>query len=158
MSFVQDRATWHDMSQGPIQQTGSPLDVAIDGKAFLVVQTPRGERYTRNGALQINNIGELVTADGYQVIGESGPIMFQPTDRDIAISKDGTIKVREGNNAQTDSQRGQAPPCDLRQAAAVAEGRRRHFRGAGGRHAPSRQSRASCRARSRNRTCARSSR
>ena len=43
-------------------QTGNPLDVAIDGDAFLVVQTPRGERYTRNGALQINATGELVTA------------------------------------------------------------------------------------------------
>ena len=61
MSFVQDRATWHDMSQGTVQQTGNPLDVAIDGDGFLVVQTPRGERYTRNGALQINATGELVT-------------------------------------------------------------------------------------------------
>ena len=43
VSFVQDRSTWHDMSQGPLQQTGSPLDVAVDGAAFLVVETPRGE-------------------------------------------------------------------------------------------------------------------
>jgi flagellar basal-body rod protein FlgF len=107
VSFVQDRATWHDMSAGPLQQTGNPLDVAIDGAAFLVVQTPRGERYTRNGAFQINNSGELVTAEGYQVMGESGPITFQPKDRNIAISQDGTISVREGSNAQTESQRGQ---------------------------------------------------
>ena len=57
VSFVQDRATWLDLSQGPVQQTGNPLDVAISGNAFLTVQTPRGERYTRNGALQINNPG-----------------------------------------------------------------------------------------------------
>ena len=54
VSFVRDRGTWHDLSPGPIEKTGNPLDVAIDGNAFLVVQTPRGERYTRNGALQIN--------------------------------------------------------------------------------------------------------
>ena len=54
VSFVRDRGTWHDMSQGAIEHTGNPLDVAIDGNGFLVVQTPRGERYTRNGALQIN--------------------------------------------------------------------------------------------------------
>src|SRR5262249_45598531 len=58
MSYVLDRATWHDMGQGSIQQTGNPLDVAIDGKAFIAVQTPQGERYTRNGALQINARGQ----------------------------------------------------------------------------------------------------
>ena len=101
ISFVHDRATWMDLSQGPLERTGNPLDVAINGKGYLAVQTPRGERYTRNGALQINNSGELVTAEGYQVMGESGPITFQPKDRNIAISQDGTISVREGNNAQT---------------------------------------------------------
>ncbi|HXZ47335.1 MAG TPA: flagellar basal-body rod protein FlgF [Pseudolabrys sp.] len=107
VSFVQDRATWVDMSQGPLERTGNSLDVAIDGRGFLAVQTPRGERYTRNGALQINNNGELVTSEGYQVLGSSGPITFQPNDRNITISEDGTISVREGNNAATESQRGQ---------------------------------------------------
>ncbi|HXX06993.1 MAG TPA: flagellar basal-body rod protein FlgF [Pseudolabrys sp.] len=107
VSFVQDRATWVDMSQGPLERTGNPLDVAIDGRGFLAVQTPRGERYTRNGALQINNNGELVTSEGFQVLGGSGPITFQPKDRNITISEDGTISVREGNNAATESQRGQ---------------------------------------------------
>jgi flagellar basal body rod protein FlgG len=95
------------MGQGPLERTGNSLDVAIDGRGFLAVQTPRGERYTRNGALQINNNGELVTSEGYQVLGASGPIVFQPKDRNITISEDGTISVREGNNAATDSQRGQ---------------------------------------------------
>ena len=107
VSFVQDRATWVDLSQGPLERTGNPLDVAVDGKGFLVVQTPRGERYTRNGALQINSTGELVTSEGYQVLGESGPITFQPKDRNITISEDGTISAQEGNNTATESQRGQ---------------------------------------------------
>jgi flagellar basal-body rod protein FlgF len=106
VSFVQDRATWVDLSQGPLERTNNPLDVAVNGKGYLVVQTPRGERYTRNGALQINNTGELVTSEGYKVLGESGPITFQPKDRSIAISEDGTISAREGSNT-TDSQRGQ---------------------------------------------------
>ena len=105
VSFVQDRATWLDLSQGPVQQTGNPLDVAISGDAFLAVQTPRGERFTRNGALQINNAGQLVTSEGLQVVGENGPIVFQANDRDISISTDGTISVREGKNS-TDSLRG----------------------------------------------------
>src|SRR5262245_10865643 len=57
LSFVLDRATWHNLGQGPVQQTGNPLDVAIDSDAFLAVETPQGERYTRNGALQINSRG-----------------------------------------------------------------------------------------------------
>ncbi|HET9715330.1 MAG TPA: flagellar basal-body rod protein FlgF [Pseudolabrys sp.] len=107
VSFVQDRATWIDLSAGALERTNNPLDVAVDGRGFLVVQTPRGERYTRNGGLQINSNGELVTAEGYQVLGESGPITFQPKDQQITISSDGTISVREGENAATESQRGQ---------------------------------------------------
>lgn len=106
VSFVHDRATWHDLSQGAVQQTGSPLDVAIDGQGFLVVQTPRGERYTRNGALQLNATGELVTSEGYKVLGDGGPIQFQPADRNIAISKDGTISASEGASAKESSLRG----------------------------------------------------
>ena len=105
MSFVLDRGLWHDMSQGPVAHTGNPLDVAIDGNAFLVVQTPRGERYTRNGALQINATGQLVTGEGDPVLGDSGPITFQPNDRQVSISRDGTISVREGTS-NADSARG----------------------------------------------------
>jgi flagellar basal-body rod protein FlgF len=105
VSFVQDRGVWHDMSQGPIERTGNSLDVAVDGNAFLVVQTPRGERYTRNGSMQINPTGQLVTSDGNPVLGDGGPISLQPTDRQVSISRDGTISVREGN-AKVDSARG----------------------------------------------------
>lgn len=73
---------------------------------MLVVQTPRGERYTRAGSLQVNNLGELVTLAGDKVMGDSGPIVLQPTDRDISITKNGTIKVREGQSLNSDSTRG----------------------------------------------------
>jgi flagellar basal-body rod protein FlgF len=116
VSFVQDRATWINLSQGPLERTGNSLDVAIEGSGFLVVQTPRGERYTRNGALQINANGELVTSAGYQVLGDSGPITFQPKDRNITISEDGTISVREGDNNKTESQRGKLRMAGFAQA------------------------------------------
>jgi flagellar basal-body rod protein FlgF len=106
LNFVNDRGTWRDLTQGPIQQTGSPLDVAINGQGYLVVQTPEGERYTRNGALQIDPQGQLVTAAGFPVLGENGPIVFQPTDRDVAISADGRVTVSEPNVSNTESQRG----------------------------------------------------
>jgi flagellar basal-body rod protein FlgF len=118
ISFVRDRATWVDMSQGSIERTGNPLDVAIDGRGFLAVQTPNGERYTRNGAMQVNAAGELVTSEGYQVLGEAGPIILQPKDRDISISDDGTISVREGSSATTEALRGK-----LRVVSFAQEGR-----------------------------------
>jgi flagellar basal-body rod protein FlgF len=106
LSYVQDRATWHDFKPGPLRQTGNALDVAIEGDAFLVVQTPRGERYTRNGALQINATGQLVTSEGYEVQSDGGPIVLQNTDSDIAIADDGTIRVRESGDSRTDVLRG----------------------------------------------------
>jgi flagellar basal-body rod protein FlgF len=106
LSYVIDRATWHDFSQGPVQQTGNPLDLALDGKSFLAVETPRGERYTRNGALQINAQGQLVTSEGFRVLGESGPLVFQIQDRDISVARDGTVTVREGVTATTQAVRG----------------------------------------------------
>ena len=105
VSFVQDRGTFRDFSQGAADQTKNPLDIAIDGGGFLVVQTAAGERYTRDGGLSINNQGQLVTASGQPVLGNSGPIVFQPTDHDIAIAADGNISVQEGVN-HTDSVRG----------------------------------------------------
>lgn len=106
LSFVQDRATWTNLSQGAVERTGNPLDVAIDGTGFLAVQTPNGERYTRNGALQINAAGQLVTSQGFQVLGDAGPIVLQPNDRDITISADGMVSVRVGNATNVDSPRG----------------------------------------------------
>jgi len=105
VSFVQDRATMKDFSQGPSEPTKNPLDVAIDGDAFLVVQTPNGPRYTRDGSMQISSTGQLVTKSGNAVLGTSGPIVFQPGDKDINIAADGNITVLEGVN-RIDSVRG----------------------------------------------------
>jgi len=65
---------WTDFSQGAIHETDRPLDVALSGSGFLVVQTPAGPRYTRAGALSVNAQGNLVSAGGFQVLGQGGPI------------------------------------------------------------------------------------
>jgi flagellar basal-body rod protein FlgF len=106
LSYVHDRATWHDFSTGPTKATGAPLDVSIEGDAFFVVQTPRGERYTRAGSFQINATGELVTSTGDRVLGDGGPIQFQATDSNVEINPDGSITVRESGNSTSDSPRG----------------------------------------------------
>ena len=105
ISFVQDRGTFKDFTQGASELTKNPLDVAIDGAGFLVVQTPAGERYTRDGGLKINNQGQLVNSSGYPVLGGSGPIVLQPTDKELTIAADGNVTVLEGTN-RVDSVRG----------------------------------------------------
>ncbi len=107
VSFVRDRGTLIDLNQGPFQRTGSPLDVAINGDGFLVIRTPQGERYTRNGALQINPQGELVTSEGYQVLGDGGPIAFQTQDTGITIDPEGTVSVKDAANSTIAIVRGQ---------------------------------------------------
>lgn len=63
-----------DFSKGNLLQTGNKFDVAIDGPGFFTVQTPFGERLTRDGSFTINNNSELVTRGGWRVMGEHGPI------------------------------------------------------------------------------------
>jgi len=118
VSYVQDQGTFKDFSPGPTEQTKNPLDVAIDGGGFLVVQTPAGERYTRDGGLQINSQGQLVTAGGNPVLGTSGPIVFQPTDHDVSIAADGNVSVLEGVN-RIDSIRGKLRLVSFAQAQAL---------------------------------------
>lgn len=98
LSHVMDRATFHDFAQGSPDQTKNPLDVAIAGDGMFVVQTPAGERYTRDGGFQIDNQGQLVNASGHPVLGNNGPIRFQQTDKQVNIAQDGTITVLEGTN------------------------------------------------------------
>jgi flagellar basal-body rod protein FlgF len=105
VSYVLDSGTYRDFSQGALQSTNNPLDVAIDGGGFFAVQTAAGERYTRDGSLHINSQGQLVTVTGDPVLGTGGPIVLQPTDHDVSISPDGTITVLDGL-ARTDSIRG----------------------------------------------------
>ncbi|HLL28383.1 MAG TPA: flagellar basal-body rod protein FlgF [Xanthobacteraceae bacterium] len=97
VSFVQDRSTLADFSQGPLTQTGNALDIAIAGPGFLAVDTPTGERYTRNGALALNPQGELVTHEGYKVLGANGPIQFDQNDTNVVIARDGSISALNSN-------------------------------------------------------------
>jgi flagellar basal-body rod protein FlgF/flagellar basal-body rod protein FlgG len=81
-----------DLQPGPLEHTGNPLDVGLDGHGFLTVQTKSGPAYTRNGALQITPKGQLVTSSGDAVMGTSGPIMI-PQGASVTISSDGTVSA-----------------------------------------------------------------
>ena len=65
---------WTEFTQGHVQNTGRPLDVAINGTGFFVVQTPAGLRYTRAGGLNVTNDGLLVGPNNAPVLGRNGPM------------------------------------------------------------------------------------
>jgi flagellar basal body rod protein FlgG len=80
-----------DMSQGPLKATGDPLDIAITGPAFLVVETPDGPAYTRNGQLQVAPDGQLLAA-GYPLTRDGGGTITL-TPGPVTFATDGTISV-----------------------------------------------------------------
>jgi flagellar basal-body rod protein FlgF len=100
LSYVIDAGTPLDASPGAIERTGNPLDAAIKGDGFFAVQTPAGERYTRNGAFTINAQGQLVTSDGHAVLGDNGPIAFSPQESGAAIAADGTVTTNQGQRGK----------------------------------------------------------
>ncbi len=88
---VKPVATERIFSQGALQQTGGSLDIAIQGDGFLQIAMPDGTTaYTRDGALQLDNQGNVVTASGYPLADN----LNIPADaRTITIAKDGTVSV-----------------------------------------------------------------
>jgi len=84
-----------DFSQGPIEPTGNPLDVALDGNGFLVVDSPRGERLTRRGNFEIDAEGFLATKDGWRVQGENGDLRVGggASTGPLVISPDGSVRA-----------------------------------------------------------------
>ena len=100
LAYVIDRGTLRDFALGPIKSTGNPLDLAIEGDGWFVVESPVGERFTRNGHFQLDAEGNLVTADGHRVLGEGGPISFDEDEIEIEIAADGTVSTNLGEKGR----------------------------------------------------------
>ncbi|MEG2139601.1 MAG: flagellar basal-body rod protein FlgF [Bilophila sp.] len=80
-----------DFSQGGLQFTGNPLDLAISGEGFFRVQSPQGDYLTRNGAFCQTADGQLVTKQGWPVLGEGGPIAIPQGTRNVHLSPEGRV-------------------------------------------------------------------
>lgn len=79
---------------GIYKDTGNTLDLALEGEGFFVVETPQGERYTRDGAFHLNSEGCLVTSQGYQVLGQNGPLNLHTGNaKSVVINADGEIFI-----------------------------------------------------------------
>jgi len=91
------RARFSDPSQGAVKQTGNPMDLAIQGRGFFMVETPEGNRLTRAGAFAQNTEGEMVNPDGYRLLDVGGaPIFIPPDAAVVSIAQDGTVSA-DGN-------------------------------------------------------------
>lgn len=83
--------SYTENTQGPLRETKNKLDFALNGDGFFSVQTPEGIQYTRDGQFTVSPEGLLVTPNGYQVIGQSGPIAIQG--EKIEVADNGLIMV-----------------------------------------------------------------
>ncbi|GAB1459624.1 flagellar basal-body rod protein FlgF [Thauera sp.] len=94
-AFTVDASVANDFTEGPLQFTGRPFDVALAGKGWLAVQMPDGsEAYTRNGSLAVSANGILQTRDGRPVLGDGGPVTIPP-DNEITIGADGSVSASQ---------------------------------------------------------------
>ena len=99
VNFVVDRGTYRDTSSGPIEKTGNSLDLAIEGNGYFQVKAADGStRFTRGGAFQLNNQGQITTQGGLPVLNDGGQAFNIPdTATDINISPDGFVTAKTDN-------------------------------------------------------------
>ncbi|MGO8775410.1 MAG: flagellar hook-basal body protein [Terracidiphilus sp.] len=83
------------MAQGALAETGNPLDLAIEGQGFFMVQTPNGPRYTRDGSFHRAPNGQLVTKAGEPVLSATGQTIQVPPG-EVAVGADGAVSVAGG--------------------------------------------------------------
>jgi flagellar basal body rod protein FlgG len=108
--------TFTNFDPGPLQQTGNPLDLAISGDGYFVVDGPNGQLLTRNGAFELNSQGQLQTKSGLLVRGEGGPILIPPDTQRIIIGPDGTIQADSNQIGRLQISRADNPRVNLRRA------------------------------------------
>lgn len=93
--FVETSRIFTDFSTASQSRTGNTLDLALSGDGFFEVMTPNGPRYTRNGSFRVGESKELVTSEGFKVMGDTGPIRIDGGE--VRVEKDGSVSV--GDNS-----------------------------------------------------------
>ena len=84
-----------NLAEGPVQQTGNPLDLAIEDDGFFAVKTANGIRYTRDGSFHRSQKGMLVTSGNEPVLSSSGQPMLFPAG-EVSIGADGVLSIAGG--------------------------------------------------------------
>jgi flagellar basal-body rod protein FlgF len=92
VSYVIDNGVSRDFGQGEMETTSNPFDLSVEGAGFFTVQTPQGDRYTRDGRFTIDSQNRLVSHGGEPVLSSGGaPITLDPTQPAPKVAQDGTI-------------------------------------------------------------------
>ncbi|MFD1790505.1 flagellar basal-body rod protein FlgF [Ochrobactrum teleogrylli] len=92
VSFASAGKSYIRTEPGPLVKTDNPLDIAVKGDAWLSLNTPQGQIYTRDGRMKMLATGELVSMMGYSVLDVGGaPIMLNPDGGAPKISADGAV-------------------------------------------------------------------
>lgn len=86
------------LAQGALQQTGNPLDLAIEGQGFFAIQTAAGVRYTRDGSFHRARDGQLVAQGGEPVLSAAGKLIALPPG-EVSVGADGSVSVAGGTAA-----------------------------------------------------------
>ena len=97
ISMVQDYGVLRNTAVGPISSTGNPLDVALQGDGYLTVETRDGQRFTRNGRLQLDLDRQIVDTNGLPVLNEQDlPMTVPQNSGPVTIAADGTVSSDQG--------------------------------------------------------------
>ena len=97
VSMAQDFGMRRNTAPGPITATNNPLDIALHGNGYFVVETRDGQRYTRSGHLQLDQDGQIVDAGGLPVLDEQDRPMTVPQNAGpVTIAADGTVSTEQG--------------------------------------------------------------
>lgn len=94
LAMAHARGRLIDLREAPMTLTGAPLDLALDGDGFFMIETPEGQALTRAGAFLLNADGGLITPDGHPVLDDGGaPIGVPPGATEISVGMDGTLSA-----------------------------------------------------------------
>ncbi|WP_372801881.1 flagellar hook-basal body complex protein [Paracoccus seriniphilus] len=94
LSMAHARGRLIDLRQGVLTQTNGNFDLAVEGQGFFLVETPEGNRLTRNGAFMPSPEGELMTADGFRLLDEGqAPIVIPARASSVKVGQDGTLSA-----------------------------------------------------------------
>jgi flagellar basal-body rod protein FlgF len=98
LSYVQGGAFIRDLSQGALNNTNNPLNMAITGQGYFVVQVGDSKQYTRDGRFRLDNQGALVTHDGHSVMAAGGSLNLGNY-TNFMVGEDGAITAWDSTGA-----------------------------------------------------------
>lgn len=102
-AYVEPGESPLNLGNGPLEKTGDPFDLAIQGRGFFAVEDPATGRQflTRNGSFQLDSLGFVANADGHRLQSTAGPIFIEPG-QSLSVGDDARIILNGQDGSQTE--------------------------------------------------------